>query len=73
MRNALADKALLLPLEERSLGDTLLLTLLIVGTNMAKSEPSWLTKEHKVSITAIRNSLGEPSKTRTRGCIMREA
>ena len=48
-------------------------TLLIVGTKMAKSDPSWMTKEHKVSRTAIRTSLFDDSNTRTRGWIIREA
>lgn len=48
-------------------------TLLIVGTKIAKSDPSWMTKEHMVSRTAIRISLLDDSNTRTRGWIIREA
>ena len=49
------------------------LTLLIVGTKIAKSDPNCMTKEYRVSMTAIRSSLFGPSRTLTRGCIMREA
>ena len=46
---------------------TTLHTLLIVGTKIAKSDPSWMTKEHNVSRTAIRTSLFDDSRTLTRG------
>ena len=48
-------------------------TLLIVGTNIAKSGPSCNTNEHSVSITAIRRSILGSCKVLTRGWIIREA
>lgn len=48
-------------------------TLLIVGTKMAKSDPNWITSEQRVSIMAMRNSLFPPSRTRTRGWMIRDA
>ena len=45
----------------------------MVGTNMAKSDPNWTSSEHKVSSTAILNSLFEDVSTRTSGWIIRDA
>ena len=47
--------------------------MLMVGTNIAKSDPSWTSREHKVSSTAILSSLFEEVSTRTRGWMIRDA
>ena len=44
------------------------LTLLMVGTNRAKSGPSAMATEQMVSAASRRSSSTLPSRTRSRGC-----